>query len=156
MPRWPRGLHPHAAAGAAGAPRVRRPIAPAVPGFTGTIRQVPLNEAQGQTTIDGNGNGTVALGPQGMGTVWYPAAVTVSTTSGINDASVCNIYAGPAGILTPTTLLGTLPSGGAGVLSMGLPPLPVGWQLTAVWSGGSPGDVAAVNVTGSKDAMMLG
>lgn len=156
MPRWPAGMHRHAAAGSARGPVMRRPPIPPATGYTGTIRQVPLTEAQGQTTIDANGNGVVSLGPQGMGTVWYPASVTVSTSTGVDDASVANVYAGPAGILTPTTLLGTIPSGGAGVLAVAIPPLPVGWQLAVVWSGGNTGDVAAVNVTGSKDAMVMG
>jgi len=82
--------------------------------------------------------------------------VTVSTTTGVLDVSVCKIYAGPAGIQTPTTLLGTIFGGGAGVLSAAVPPLPVGWLLVAVWTGANPGDIAAVNVTGSKDARITG
>jgi len=98
----------------------------------------------------------VQVGPQGLGTVWYPAAVTVSTTSGVNDNSVANVYAGPAYLLTPTQLLGTIPNGGAGVLSAAVPPLPVGWYLTVIWTGANLGDVAAVNITGSKDARVRG
>ncbi len=155
MPRWPAGLHRYAG----GLPNSggRSRLIPRLPieAYTGVTTQVPLNDGQGQTVIAG-GTGKVSIGPSGLGTVWYPASVTVSTTSGVNDPSVCNVYAGPAGILTPTTLLGTIPSGGAGVLAVAVPPLPVGWYLTAVWSGAKNGDIAAINVTGSKDARVVG
>ena len=156
MPRWPIGLHRQTGTQPAWGGRNRRiPVVP-IEAYGGMVQQVPLNDGQGQTTIAANGTGTVTIGPQGLGTTWYPAAVTVSTTSGVNDTSVCNVYAGPAGILTPTTLLGTIPSGGAGILAAAVPPLPTGWYLTASWTGGKSGDTAAVNVTGSKDARAIG
>lgn len=155
MPRWPDGLHRQAGSGTpAGFTFTRRPVVP-IGRFTATRRGIPINDGQGQTVISASGAGTVQLGPQGIGTVWYPAAVTVSTTSGVNDVSVANVYAGPAGFLAPTTLLGTIPTGGAGVLAAAVPPLPVGWYLTVVWSGGKHNDVAAVNITGSKDAWSM-
>lgn len=156
MPRWPRGLHEQAGSQFPGGGISRRIPVPGIGLYQAMVGQVPLNDGQGQATVNANGNATVQLGPQGLGTVWYPAAVTVSTTSGVNDASVCNIYAGPYGILTPTTLLGTIPTGGAGVLAAAVPPLPVGWFLTAVWTGGKSGDTAAVNLTGSKTALVPG
>lgn len=156
MPRWPRGLHQYAGGLPNLGQRSYRTPAPPLESYTGIQRQVPLNDGQAQAIVPASGTITVRIGPSGLGTVWYPAAVTVSTTSGVNDASVCNIYAGPAGLVTPTTLLGTIPSGGAGVLAAAIPPLPVGWYLAAVWTGAVPGDVAAVNVTGSKDARVIG
>ncbi len=156
MPRWPLGLHRQTGSQYAwGGVNRRIPVFP-IEMYQGSIAQVPLSDGQGQATVNANGNATVQLGPQGLGTVWYPAAVTVSTTTGVNDVSVCNVYAGPAGILTPTQLLGTIPTGGAGVLAAAVPPLPVGWYLTVVWTGGVSGDTAAVNVTGSKVALMAG
>lgn len=156
MPLWPRGLHPQAGGQPSRAGRNRRIPVTDIREYQGITTGIPLNDGQGQTVINAQGNGTVTIGPQGLGTVWYPAAVTVSTTTGVNDVSVCNVYAGPAGIVTPTTLLGTIPTGGAGVLAAAVPPIPVGWYLTAVWSGGHSGDTAAINVTGSKDARVIG
>jgi hypothetical protein len=124
--------------------------------FTGIQTRVPLNDGQGQAVVPASGTVTVRIGPSGLGTVWYPAAVTISTTSGVNDPSVANVYAGPANLQTPTTLLGTIPSGGAGVLAAAVPPLPVGWFLAVVWTGAKQGDIAAVNLTGSKDARVMG
>jgi hypothetical protein len=92
---------------------------------------------------------TLQIGPQGAGTVWYPAQVTTSTSSGVNDTSTCLIYMGAAG--TPITLMGTLFPGGAGVLSVALPNLTVGLFIIAVFSGAKAGDIAAVNVTGTMD-----
>ncbi len=156
MPRWPIGLHRQTGTQPwRGRAAGRVPVAP-IELYTGVTTSVPLNDGQGQTTVNANGNATVQVGPQGLGTVWYPASVTISTTSGVNDPSVCNIYAGPAGILTPTQLLGTIPTGGAGVLAAAVPPLAVGWYLTAVWTGGKSGDIAAINVIGSKDARVIG
>lgn len=156
MPQVPEGLHRQAGSGrATGFTFLRRRVVP-IEQFGGRHQGIPINDGQGQTTVASNGSATVQLGPQGIGTVWYPAAVTVYTTSGLNDTSVANVYAGPAGYLAPTTLLGTIPTGGAGVLAAAVPPMPVGWYLTVTWTGGKQGDIAAVNVTGSKDAWGIG
>ena len=110
---------------------------------------VPLQGGQAQGTIPVGGALTLQIGPQGSGTVWYPAQVTTFTTSGVNDTSTCLIYMGAAG--TPVTLMGTLFPGGAGVLAVAFPPLTVGLFVIAQFSGGNNGDVAAVNVTGTMD-----
>lgn len=156
VPRWPLGLHQQTGSQYARGGSAYRMQVPPIESYTGVQSQVPINDGQGQVIVPAGGVATVRLGPQGIGTVWYPAAVTISTTTGVNDASVANVYAGPAGLVTPTTLLGTIPSGGAGVLAAAVPPLPVGWYLTVVWTGAKPGDIAAVNITGSKDARMIG
>ena len=107
-------------------------------------------------TITGQSGGTVSVGPQGFGNLWNPASLTVQTTSGANDASTCNVYAGPAGV--GVTLLGTFLPGtaGAGVASFALPSLSPGQYLIAVWSGGNPGDVATMNVVGTMNSVMPG
>lgn len=113
---------------------------------------LPLTGGQGQAVISGGGAATVTVGPQGLGNIWYPAQISASTTSGIagNDASTCNIYLGSQGV--PVTLLGTLLPG-TGVLGLAVPSMSPGQYLIAVWSGGNPGDVAAVNVVGTMDAL---
>ena len=156
MPRWPWGLHGYAGAlPNLGGRAYRMQVLP-IETYAGVQSQVPLNDGQGQVIVPASGIATVQIGPQGIGTVWYPAAVTVSTTTGANDTSLCNVYAGPAGILTPTTLLGVIFSGGGGTLAAAVPPLPTGWYLTAQWIGANPGDQAAINVQGSKDARIAG
>ena len=96
----------------------------------------------------------LSVGPSGAGTVWFPAAATVSTTSGINDNSTCNLYIGPAGI--PITLVGTLFPGGYGTISLPIPSLAPGQYIIAVWTGGKLGDVASINISGTMQALAPG
>lgn len=143
MPRrtWYKSLNAPAFTG-------RRPASAGMEAYTVRRSGVPLQGGQAQGVV-GAGPLTLQIGPQGAGTVWYPAQVTTSTTSGVNDTSTCLVYMGAAG--TPITLMGTLFPGGAGVLAVAFPPLTVGLFVIAVFSGGKAGDVAAVNVTGTMD-----
>jgi hypothetical protein len=98
------------------------------------------------------GQAVVQLGPSGLGNTWYPSQVTVATTTSMNqgsDSSVCNIYLGPS--VSPLTLLGTV--FGGGILAAALPPIQPGQFLIAQWTGANPGDTAAMNVTGTMDAL---
>jgi hypothetical protein len=128
---------------------MRRPASAGMETYTVHRSGVPLQGGQAQGFISAGGLLTLQIGPQGAGTVWYPAQVTTSTTSGVNDVSTCLVYMGAAG--TPITLMGTLFPGGAGVLAVAFPPLTVGLFIIAKFSAAKPGDVAAVNVTGTMD-----
>lgn len=130
-----------------------RPIRRTAPVLYRTpVTGLPLSGGQGQAVISAGGAATVTVGPQGLGNIWYPAQITVSTTSGLagNDASTCNVYLGAQGV--PITLLGTLLPG-TGVLGVAVPSMSPGQYLIAIWSGGKTGDVAAVNVVGTMDAL---
>jgi hypothetical protein len=131
----------------------RPPVIP-VGRYTQPITGVPLTGGQGQAVVSSGGAATVSVGPQGLGNVWYPASATIQTTSGVNDASTCNLYLGPAGV--PVTLLATLYPGGTGTAGLATPPLSPGQYLIAVWSGGNPGDHASLNVVGTMDSIMPG
>jgi hypothetical protein len=99
------------------------------------------------------GTAQCQIGPAGLGNIWYPTQVTLSTTTGIStglDSSVANLYLGPAG--TPLTLLGTV-FGGNGVVALALPSIQPGQYLIAEWTGANPGDLASMNVQGSMDAL---
>jgi hypothetical protein len=99
------------------------------------------------------GTAQCQIGPAGLGNIWYPTQVTLSTTSGIAtglDSSVANLYLGPAG--TPLTLLGTV-YGGNGVVGLALPSIQPGQYLIAQWTGAVPGDMASMNVQGSMDGL---
>ena len=122
--------------------------------YTQPVLQVPLVGGQAQGTISGSGALTLSVGPQGLGNIWYPASLTVQTTSGTNDSSTCNVYAGPAGV--GVTLLGTFFPGtaGSGVASFALPSLSPGQYLIAIWSGANSGDKATVNVVGTMNSVM--
>jgi hypothetical protein len=132
-----------------------RPASPSVSSYTGRIRGVTLTGGQNQATATSGGTASTQAGPQGLGTVWYPAQVTVSTTTGITtgaDTSICNLYLGAAGF--PSTLLGTI-FGGNGLLGVALPPLTVGLFVIAQWTGAHPGDACALNVQGTMDALAM-
>lgn len=94
----------------------------------------------------------LTVGPTGIGNVWYPTQVTVSTTTGILDGSTFSLYLGPAGV--PITLVGTLFPGGGGTLALALPPLTPGQYLIGVWTNGHAGDLASMNVLGTMDALV--
>ena len=128
---------------------ITRPATVPVEAYTVRQTGVPLTGGQALGPVPASGAITLQIGPEGLGTVWYPAQVTTSTTSGVNDTSTCLVYMGAAG--TPTTLMGTLYPGGAGVLAVAFPPLTVGLFIIAIFSGAKQGDIAAVNVTGSMD-----
>jgi hypothetical protein len=103
------------------------------------------------TSTTTGGPNLVSVGPQGLGTTWYPVQATISTTTGVLDASTFNLYLGPAGV--PITLVGTLFPGGAGTIALAIPSMQPGQFLIGVWQGGKPGDVAAMNVIGLMSAL---
>jgi hypothetical protein len=104
------------------------------------------------STGSSSGLATCQLGPAGLGNVWYPTQVTLSTTTGITtglDTSVAGLYLGPSGVAT--YLLGTV-FGGNGIVAAALPNIQPGIYLIAKWTGGNNGDLATMNVQGVMDA----
>jgi len=165
MVRFPRSwgkipVHPQAARGGNGLsyrPGWRgtgqQPVtATPVTRYTGRISSVPLTGGQAQGLIPSGGALTLAVGPQGLGTVWYPAQVTISTSTGALDTSTALVYAGPSTILTPATLVGTVYSGN-GTVALALPDMTPGQVVTVAWTGAHQGDQAGVNVIGTMDAL---
>lgn len=101
----------------------------------------------------GGGALTLAVGPSGLGTVWYASQVTMSTSTGLAggiDTSVAQVYLGPA--ITPTSLVGSV-FGGNGTAALAIPPLMPGQTLICQWTNARPGDTAAFNVIGTQDAL---
>jgi hypothetical protein len=121
-------------------------------GYTRQITGIPLQPGQASGVIPASGTITLSIGPSGFGNVWYPAQVTVSTTTGPLDTSTCSVYLGPAN--TPVTLLGQIFTGN-GVLAAALPNMTAGQYLIAVWTSGHNGDTAAINITGTMDTISL-
>jgi len=120
--------------------------------YTGRATGVPLNGGQVQGTIPVSGALSLTVGPQGLGTVWYPVQITLSTTTGQLDTSTGNIYLGP--LVTPATLVGT--GFGNGTYALAIPPMSPGQYLVIQWAGGHNGDIAAANVIGTMDALVTG
>lgn len=120
------------------------------------VTSVPLVGGQAQGKISAAGAATLSVGPSGFGNVWYPASVTIQTTSGVNDTSTCEIYLGPANTPVGNLLQATLFPGGLGTASLAIPSMTPGQYIIGVWSGGKSGDVATINVTGTMDSVMPG
>ena len=118
--------------------------------YTGKLSGVPLTGGQAQGKISGSGALTLQVGPQGLGTVWYPVQVTISTTKGALDTSTALVYLGP--LQTPATLVGTVYSGN-GTVALAIPSMSPGQTLIVAWTGGTSGDTAAANVIGTMDAL---
>jgi hypothetical protein len=100
------------------------------------------------------GEGIVTVGPQALGTIWYPTQVTISTSSGVSDNSEFNVYMGPNGV--PNVLVGTLFPGGSGTVPLAVPSMSPGQYLIGIWTGGKAGDVCSMNVLGTMDALTTG
>lgn len=129
-----------------------RPIGrPSLQAYGGRITGVPLTGGQVQGFIPASGTLQLSVGPQGAGTVWYPIQITLSTSTGILDGSTAQVWLGSQGV--PGTLVGTLFPGGAGTLSLAIPPMTPGQVLIIKWTGAKVGDTAGANVIGTMDAL---
>lgn len=123
-----------------------------VTAYTHLITGVPLNGGQVQATAAGT-TLTLSVGPQGLGTVWYPIQVTVSTSIGVLDTSTAQVYLGSQG--TQTLLVGQVFSGN-GTVALAIPSMSPGETLIIVWSGLTIGEVCAANVIGTMSALSTG
>jgi len=121
--------------------------------YTQTISSVPLTGGQALAKVPANGILTLAVGPQGLGNVWYPVQVTISTTTGPLDTSIANVYLGSGNV--PNTLVSTVYSGN-GTVALAIPDMTPGQTLVVSWSGATPGDVGALNIIGTMDALSTG
>jgi hypothetical protein len=158
MVRLPRGWHPQAVRNGnslANRPGYRgsgmQPIVPVtVTNYTKTISGVPLTGGQAQGLIPSSRDLTLTVGPQGLGTTWYPAQVTLSTTTGVLDTSTALVYLGSQGV--PSLLVGTVFSGN-GTVALAIPSMTPGQVLIVSWTGAHTGDQAAANMIGTMDAL---
>ena len=158
--RRPRGLHLSAPAswggklgwrpGLAGSGMQRTRQVP-IGAYSQRITGIQLTGGQAQGKISGAGAATVSIGPTGLGTIWYPAQATISTTTGTADNSTCLIYLGAKGV--PNLLVGQSYAAGADTVALAVPAMAVGQLLIAVWSGGNSGDLATINILGTMDAL---
>lgn len=106
----------------------------------------PLNSS-GSVRLDANGNGIVALGPQGSA-VWALTVAAVSTSTSVKVPQ-CSVYMGTSAVpanLVDGTFTGNLDSTDR---VSGWPLLP-GQQVWAVWSGGDAGATATLSIIGTE------
>jgi hypothetical protein len=119
--------------------------------FTRQIQGVPLTGGQVTGKIGASGTITLQIGPAGIGTIWYPSSVNISTSLGAADNSTCSVY---LGFIAAQNLQGGQSyAGGGDTVSLAVPSLSAGALIIAVWSGGTSGSIAAINVLGTMDAL---
>lgn len=147
MPRWPRGLHAQGVRNTGG--RARRPAVLDQEEFTQHVR-APINNGIAQGIIANNGHAILSLGPQGVGTRWYPSEVLVSTTSGPADQSACVLY---RQFIDPKQLIGRTEQGGGDTLAFTREMQP-GDLILAHWSRANPGDLATITMHGDQIALI--
>jgi hypothetical protein len=140
---------------AAGNRFVKRRINPPIPisAYTRKITGVPLTGGQASGAIPPSGSLTLSVGPQGLGNLWYPAQVTLSTSIGPLDTSTALVYLGSGGV--PTTLVATLYTGN-GIAALAVPNMQPGDLIIIQWTGGTPGSIASLNIIGTMDALSTG
>lgn len=112
-------------------------------------------------TLDADGNGVAACGPSGVGNVWFPAQVAVSTTTNLSTP-IAFLFLGPllplaalAALLdTPqlTQLGGTSNGSNDSIGLTGAVQVPQGQALIVQWQGGDPGATGIMSVSGNQSA----
>ena len=108
---------------------------------------VPMTETA-IVTLDANGNGIAATGPLTAREIWYPTGVAVSVATNTAEAE-CGIYVGDG--VRPSTLRGATVSGSTGDAATLNEAVRMGFKIFAQWTGGDPGSVATLVITGTKD-----
>jgi len=115
-----------------------------------------LNETE-SVVLDGSGNGTIKLRPDGSNEYWYPQTVSVKAPNpagGLpaNEAR-CDMYAGSK-VADDNFVDGTV-SGSSGDNTDRFAGYVIGRHadpfIIAVWTGGDPGATATLRVQGTKD-----
>jgi len=119
--------------------------------FTRQLQSVPLTGGQVTGLVPGSGTVTLKVGPQGLGVVWYPVQCTISTSTGAADVSTCAVYIGAQA--QQNLQGGQSYNGGGDVVALSVQSMTPGDLLIAVWSGAVPGATAAINITGTMDAL---
>jgi hypothetical protein len=130
---------------------VRNPRSLPVEAFTRVQRSMIGGNGIAGSVISGAGTATVAVGPQGYGTRWYPNQLAVATASGQADASTVTFYLdviGPGGFLAQSY------AGGGDQPGVAVPEMQAGDLVYAVWSGGHAGDWCQLTVIGPMDVLI--
>lgn len=152
-----RGLTPMARAIEAQRLRATKPVRPltrpgVIPVEAYTLhRHIPLTGGTGAAKVASDGSATITLGPQGVGTVWYPQSVAIATTTGAADTSTCTVYVGPLSLLSQIGAQSY--AGGGDMIGLPVPPLFPGYFIVAVWAGAVSGDQATAAIYGEMDAL---
>jgi hypothetical protein len=119
--------------------------------FVRQLQGIPLTGGQAVTTVSAGGTATVKIGPAGLGVVWYPNSANISTSTGAADNSTCSVYLGA--IAAQNLQGGQSYAGGGDTVALSVPAMSPGQLLIAVWTGATPGAIAALNIIGTMDCL---
>lgn len=112
----------------------------------------PVWPSQTQITLNGSGAGTASLGPTGHGVVWTLGTISVRTGQTVSTGTCqCSIYVGDDA--SATNFADATFSGDTGDSTNAASgrQIRLGKQVWAVWSGGVPGDIATLTITGTME-----
>jgi hypothetical protein len=124
--------------------------------YTGS-QQTVITGGYAAAVVPASGSVTVRVGPMGVGTIWYPQAAAISTTTGAADASTCALYLTPLenGAQVPATQIGGQSyAGGGDTIGLAVPPMWAGYFIVAVWTGATSGDLASLAVYGTQQVLV--
>jgi len=130
--------------------KLRAPQPEPISSFTRVARTQIGNNGIASSLISGAGTATIAVGPQGYGTRWYPNQANIATQLGAADTSTCTLYLnviGPGGYLAQSY------AGGGDQIGLAVPEMQPGDLLYAVWAGGTSGDWCQLTVIGAADVL---
>lgn len=133
--------------------KLTRPRVVPIEDFTRVVSAQIGNNGIVQGLVSGGGAATVAAGPQGYGTRWYPNQVTIASQTGAADTSTCAFY---FNVIGPGGFLGQSYAGGGDQLGFAVPEMQPGDLLYAVWTGAHPGDWVQLMIIGPMDLLVSG
>jgi hypothetical protein len=118
------------------------------------VTTVPLSRNAQSQPFDSNGNGQAQVGPLSAREVWSPGQVGVKTTqliANVVNEAACYIYVGD-NTATPTNYRDATRSGSSGdsTDAVSSDTVKCGQYIFAVWTGGDPGAVGVMTVTGTE------
>jgi hypothetical protein len=110
---------------------------------------VPLSQST-TTVLNSSGNGTISLGPISAREIWSPQTVHVQCQQPVTNEAKCTIYVGYSA--TQDNFRDATWSGSSGDSSskVNADTVKCGHFVWASWTGGDPGSVATLVVTGTK------
>ena len=161
MVRTPRGYHRAAGSWPRGwvvpagtqVPRIVQPRSVPQHAFR-SAAAVPLGPDGFAQGIVAGGTVTISVGPAGAGTSWDLAQVSVSTSTGANDASTVSIFVQVAGPPNDAWQVGQSYAGGGDQIGLAGIKMVPGERLYAVWSTAHTGDTAIIVLTGTKTVLI--
>lgn len=114
-------------------------------------------QASDTITLDGNGNGTAAVGPSAPGEVWSPDSTGITCTGVIPATGTPTLFIYAGNGISPGTFIDSTynVTSAASSLISGKQLFP-GQQVFAVWSDGPPGQTATLAVKGTRQVPLWG